>query len=281
MEHGDAAATGDAVESIFCINAGRSGSGYLTTLFKHVAGCRALHEPSPRCDGPAMRAYLLGNPEPMREPVREKVAKIHDVRREHDLYVETSHHFIKGFGWLLPEHLSESKMGVIILTRDKAKVAASLFRLGVFPLMSSGRRLVITPDAAGPLVAPPRRLLPARLTYSLFRLLKLPFRGGRVYARLGLPKPRVADFIVRYELDCLEWYVDEVLARARAYQERFPGVRYFETTVEALNDPREVERMLAHFGCTALPTITDVVGAPANLKEEREYDEAWHGRRRG
>lgn len=138
---------------IFCINTGRSGSDYLSKIFDHVSGCQSFHEPNPICNGQVMYRYALGELEPMRKAVREKVEAI-KKKGESLLYVEINHCFIKGFGWFIPQYFPEENIGVIFLKRERSKIAESLMRVGASPLDKLGRKWISTPEMKEPLVPP-------------------------------------------------------------------------------------------------------------------------------
>lgn len=257
----------ERIEYLFSINTGRSGSDYLGSILNHVVGCHALHEPEPIGNGAVMRRYLRGEHGPMRELTQRKVKAIEQQNRDGQVYAETNHCFIKGFGWFLPEYLPQEKIGVIVLKREKAKIAKSLLRVGCSPLVSGGRDWISTPEIASPRVPPPRRLGSHRVAYQVARVIKFPFRAldFLVYKlcskRLGYPK-----WLTNYELECLEWYVQETYARAEVFKQTYPKIRYVEVSIEDLNSLESVQAMLRQFGLEGEPTLKDVVGKPTNLK---------------
>jgi hypothetical protein len=196
-----------------------------------------------------------------------KVAAIEEVRKGSDCtYVETNHCFIKGFGWYLPGLLGQERMGVIVLTRHRDAVARSVLRIGCSPLVPWGREWLITPDVTDPLVPPPGHASSARLVYELFRLLKLPFRGVRYYGALRLRPPRTPKLIYDYELRCVQWYIDETMALADAYQRTFPCIRYLHVDLEELNEPAGVRRVLDHFGLEENDRMPQAVGHATNVR---------------
>ncbi len=212
-----------------------------------------------------MREFLARKPEAMRRLTQEKVRKIEEIIRNGDTYVETNHCFIKGFGWFIPEYLPEDEIGVIILTRAKQSIAKSLLRIGCSPIGPWGREWVITPGINDPLVPPPGRFLSARSTYIIYRILMLGFRGRRFYRALNLRPPCGPHWMSRYELDCLEWYVQETLALAKVYQERFRDIRCMQVSLGELNTFQGFKNVLNYFGCTERSTIHEVIGEPTNL----------------
>jgi hypothetical protein len=258
------------INYIFSVNAGRSGSHYLHVLLQHAEGCCSFHEAPPRCNGSEMRDFLSGRPERMIKLVHAKVDQINARRKDpYHIYAETSHHFIKGFGWILPRYLPEEQIGVIVLRRDHDKTAASLMRIGCSPLTDHGRNWIMTPEIAHPLVKPPSQLGSPRTTYAAFRTIDCYLRiANRVLRRVvsrAVPRPQ---FIVDYEWDCVRWYIDETYRRAESYRKKFPRMRYLDITLEELNEYNTVLKMLDHFGLAAKPSLAEVVGKPTNLKED-------------
>lgn len=163
---------------IFCVNPGRSGSHYLSKLFAHVENCQAFHEPDPIGNGEVIQQFLKGDDLSARQVAEQKADFIKKNAPADTVYVETNHCFIKGFGWFLPDILSADKIGIIILTRNKAQVVNSTYRIGCRPLHESGRRWLLTPDLGRTLKDPPTKFgLSASLTYKLFKMLNYPFSG--------------------------------------------------------------------------------------------------------
>ncbi len=258
------------IQYIFSINTGRSGSDYLAKVFGHAVGCRAFHEPDPVGNGEEMRRFALGDPEPMRRLTRKKVEAIREAKGDHPVYAETNHCFIKGFGWFLPEFIPQERIGIVILNREKAKIAESYLRIGCSPLTQRGRDWITTPDAVPPLAPPPRRLMPPRATYRCARVTKLALLKVKSIARKTLrkelPDPRL---VVNYELECLQWYVKRTRAQAEIFKRQFPRIRFFEARTEDLNSLELVQDMFAHFGFRAKESLAEVVGKPTNRKPWR------------
>jgi len=263
---------GTKLDYIFCISTGRSGSDYLSSVFSHVEGCGAYHEAPPVTYGYTMQRYLANDERAMQVIAAQKLRRIHELKSACDVYVETNHCFIKGFGWLLLEALPQERVGVVILKRDRQKIAESYFRIGCTPLTKLGREWIMLPTAHAPLVAPPRRgPLSAKATFHLFNLLKYPFKQDRFFRRWNLPKPTTPAFIANYELDCLKWYVDETAARTEAFMRKFPKVAYYPVEIDELNTLEGVGKMLDFFGCQAKETMAEVVGTPTNQKSKRQF----------
>lgn len=252
-----------AIEYIFSINTGRSGSDYLANIFRHVADCCSFHEPQPICNGREMRLFLKGIASPMERLTHIKLAMIHRAKRSSRLYFESNHCFIKGYGWFLPKLIPQHKIGVIILKREKTKVAASLQRIGCSPLDRFGRDWICTPEMKSPLVSPPH----SRISYRTARFMKELLSVARFCLPPSLRrKSSYPQWLSQYEWDTLCWYVDETFAQAEVYKSQYPEIRYYETTIEELNSLSSVHRMLTYFGYTGAALLKDVVGKPTNLK---------------
>jgi hypothetical protein len=206
----------------------------------------------------------------MRKLTQEKVEVIEKAKRNYQVYVETNHCFIKGFGWFIPQYLPEDKIGVIILKREKYQIAESLLRIGCSPLVRFGRDWIITPDIKNPLVTLPKKLFSPRATYQYTRLLKFLLRSNRYLVRkvfrqeLQYPK-----WLINYEMECLKWYVEETYAKVEAFKQRYPRIKYYEVNIEDLNSHESVQQMLAYFGCSGKESLSDVVGKPTNLKPSK------------
>ena len=215
-----------------------------------------------------MRSYSQGYPAPMKRIAERKVKIIKELKGDHKFYFESNHCFIKGFGWFIPNCLPQDSIGVIILKRDKPKIAESLLRIGCSPLNEMGRDWISIPDMKNPLVAPPRLLIGPWLTYQCARFVKsYGIRPVSFFIRKIFKKYSCYPGWLRaYELNCLKWYVEETNAKAEAFMRQYPKIKYYETDIENLNSTELVQQMLEHFGCKAKESLADVVGRPTNLK---------------
>lgn len=213
---------------IFSINPGRCGSHYLSELLKCAAGCHADHEPEPRLTGQEMRDFNNGDDGPMRALMPRKLAAIEKAANGR-VYVETSHFFIMGFGWLLPEYLKEEEMAVIILARDPVKVGESWHRINRVPGTEKARSSVLHPGGARNLSLPPTKASP---------------------------------------LDLCIWHAREVYLRAEEYQRRFPGMTFVRVSLEDLNDLGKVTQVFDACGLQATAKLARVAGVATNLKKK-------------
>lgn len=211
-----------------------------------------------------MRRYLQGHLKPMEKVARKKAEIIQEKKRDCQVYFESNHCFIKGFGWFLPQYFPEDRIGVVILKREKAKIAASHLRIACTPLTPSGRHWITTPDIKNPLVEPPT----TPIIYQCARFVKFLLRGGRFLTRkIFQTEFQYPQWLTNYELKCLNWYIDETYAKAEAFKNQYPGIKYYEVNVEDLNSLEAVQRMLTYFGCTGKKeSLKKILGTPTNLK---------------
>jgi hypothetical protein len=239
------------IKYLFSINTGRSGSKYVQQLLTHVWGCASFHEPVPIGNGKPMRLFLAGNPQPMRALVLKKLERIQETVSHSEIYAETNHAFIKGFGWLLPEYLPPSQMGVIVLTRKKQAIIKSMASIQSTPLRPGAENWLMTPDMANPLVSPPKHFLSAKFDYRLLKTIATLFAE--------YPKRLAA-----YELECIEWYIQETQARGELYQQTWRDITYYSVDVEELNTMSGVMRLLDFFGLEADNSLEQSIGQPMN-----------------
>ncbi|KAG1670745.1 hypothetical protein FOA52_013972 [Chlamydomonas sp. UWO 241] len=217
------------VNYIFCFNTGRSGSEYLYKVFAAVPDVVARHEAFPIMCGEMMHQFNEGNKGPMREAMPAKLEQIKRTGRG-KVYVETNHTFGKGFGLLLPEHIPQEQIGVVILNRGAAATAASLLRCGDVPGRNwLSRAFYLRPGQARNMTQPPKGASPLQLC---------------------------------------RWYVDEMMVHRLAdFQQRFPRITYVTASLDQLNDVDFVQGMLSAFGLEATPVqLSGVVGVHANTR---------------
>jgi len=200
----------------------------LKNLFDHVSNCIAYHEPSPIGNGKAMRLYSKGHSEAIEEISRLKINKIRYIMQNNNYhtYVETNHCFIKGFGFFISNYISEEKIGVIIIKRDQTKIAKSLLRISCSPLTPDGRKWIITPTLKEPQIAPPAVLIFPKITFYIAYFLKFIFRCARfVIRKLFKKELQTPTFLSKYELDCLNWYLEETTERGKNFKKKFPNMK--------------------------------------------------------
>ena len=258
------------IKYIFCVNTGRSGSNYLYTLFKHANDAISMHEMKPIGHSEEMRQFFKDNITPMQELTKKRLKKIRELSTNNETFIETSHMFIKGFGWFLAEEIPNHEIGVIILTREKAKIVSSFNRMNSVALSQRGRNWIITPDIKSPLVPPPSLLGFHQTSYFIMKFLKKCETRAqnlikRIFPNINFLESR---FFKHYNLKCLEWYVEETKALGEKFQLKHPNIRYYNVDVKDLNDIEKVKSMFHHFGLTYQEEITQHIGKPTNLKEK-------------
>ncbi|WP_457755126.1 hypothetical protein [Thermovibrio ammonificans] len=113
---------------IFTVTTGRSGTALLSALLSLVPGVASLHEPDPNF-ALVMRRAQTNRALALKFMAYEKLVAVAGFKEP--VYCETSHLFCKGFFeptldlGILPE--------LILLKRDRRKVAKSLFELNTIP----------------------------------------------------------------------------------------------------------------------------------------------------
>jgi len=107
---------------IFCLTSGRTGTKYLSYLFKNnIVNCVSKHEPRPTMFGKPIYWYQTGQKDKIKQLFQKKLEKINSYNI--DLYVETNHAFLKSFSDVSMEFFSDMKL--IHLIRNPLKVAKS------------------------------------------------------------------------------------------------------------------------------------------------------------
>ncbi|MDH7517684.1 MAG: hypothetical protein QHH19_05010 [Candidatus Thermoplasmatota archaeon] len=107
---------------IFCLTTARSGTEYLTYLFRNnIKNCVSKHEPIPTMFGKPIYWYYEGKTDEIRKVFKKKVEKIYGYNTK--VYVETNHAFLLSFSDVAMEFFPEMKL--IHLIRDPLKMAKS------------------------------------------------------------------------------------------------------------------------------------------------------------
>lgn len=246
------------IKYLFCINTGRSGSNYLGNMLKHCSGVYSTHEPEPVLNGKPMRNYLLGKPDQMKKLIPLKIDQIQSHLKDAQVYFESSHMFIKGFGWLLPEHIPHEEIGVVILKRDAIKIRDSFFRIRTSPLNKLGRQWLMPIGMKNSICKPKSNYL-KEIAWLYFLESKL---------NKSLFKINKSQSIENAEKEALEWYIKETHAQAEEFKKTFPNITYFETTTEKLNDVKEYENIFRAFNLNFEPesSFFEKLGVRTNLK---------------
>ncbi|WP_153231790.1 hypothetical protein [Algoriphagus machipongonensis] len=213
-------------------------------------------------NGKEMMEFLKGKNEGLVKLMPQKIKSIHENLGVNECYVETSHLFIKGFGWMIPEYIPQEEIGVIVLKREKQKVIESLYRIHTTPLSYHGRMWVMFPSMKNAINKINNlNLIKYRFLYLLNRLIRTgynPFRKLRIEKKL-FPK---------YEKELTEWYINETYAQGELFIKKFPKIKVYNTNVENLNKVEEFEKMFDFFNLNfrPKPSFFEVINKKTNLK---------------
>jgi len=88
----------------------------------------ARHEMLPPGNGPAMRSFLRGNHDAIRDVAVKHAGYAKEADAEGLVYAETNHLFIKGFGWHMPEIASLSRPAVSRIACCTTSIAVYTWR---------------------------------------------------------------------------------------------------------------------------------------------------------
>lgn len=251
-----------SVKYIFCISTGRSGTAYLSKLLGQLKDCNAYHEQKPILHNKAMREYMNGDKSMIRETIQSKIYRIKNCNTS--LYVDTSHVFIKSFGWEIPHHFSQDEIGVIILKRNKEEVVSSTQRIHSGPFTYLGRKWILSPYKKALINTPVNYYV-----YHFYRyLLKLYWLFKREKNTIAKSYPK---FFEDKSFKLIEWYYDEVYALGEEYQNKFPKINYVTIDLEELNFVEGFEKIVQSFDLAKFYEKEDleaVIGEATNLKKE-------------
>ena len=250
------------IKYIFCISTGRCGTDYLKSLLSQLDNCNAFHEQKPLLHHKVMRTYRNGDTTLMQQLFPKKLARI--TKDPSKLYVDTSHIFIKSFGWELPSAIPEEEIGVIVLKRNKQDVINSTHRVHSGPFTYLGRKWILVPYKNA-LCKPPLH----RYVYRIYRnALKL------YWMLLGETESTVKTYPAFFEKlskKLIDWYYDETYALGDRFKKTFPNVTYVDVALEEINSLEGVARMVKAFGLESRydsEKMIPLLGKARNLKKE-------------
>jgi len=250
------------IKFIFCISTGRCGTDYLKSLFNQLDNCSAYHEQKPVLHNQLMRFYLNGDKKPLQKELKYKLQRI--LSNPSKIYVDTTHLFIKGFGWELPKYISQNEIGVIVLKRSKEDVVHSTHRVQSGPFTYLGRKWILVPYK-NYLIRPPI----SYSTYTLYRyILKLYwlFKGEYRSKVKSYPK-----FFERKSKLLLNWYYEETYALGEKYKSTFPDINYIDISLEEINTKSGFKKIIKKFKLEEhadFDAIEPFIGKARNLKNQ-------------
>ena len=229
------------VKYIFCINTGRSGSHYLATILNNCNNIKSYHEPAPIMNGEVMIEYLKGNKKPIRPLLDKKIEFIKKTINKDDVYIETNHTFIKGFGWEIVNKLPKSQLAVIWLKRDLKDIVESFYRIDNTPLNHNGLIWMFNPLMKH---LETKISLKFKLRYKILFFLNRFLKSKYNKSFFKFKKPF---FFVAQEKKYLKWYVQETDLQAERFKEKFPDIKFFELNTRQLNKPEVYKAMFDFF----------------------------------
>ena len=199
---------------IFTISPGRAGSEYLATLLNTAQNVSAYHEPLPRMNG----GYLeMAMNRPLSESYRKRRIKLLGINRtlsrldKNNIYVETSHMFIKSFYDVVLDYYENVE--VIVLRRPLHKVLKSFIEMGFFSdINPASPRWMHTPGSANSAAEP--------------------------------LKP--VGEMDQYE-KCLAYLLD-IEALAQAFSVNYPHIKTHDTTLETITDIEGAKHLFQDLG---------------------------------
>ncbi|EPC03559.1 hypothetical protein L861_18665 [Litchfieldella anticariensis FP35 = DSM 16096] len=146
---------------IFTVTHGRTGTTFLTEVFKIFEDTSSLHEPEPNYAN--VFPSVKEDPERAVSFLEEKIEYINGCSENH--YVETSNVFGKGF--LIPLLRLGIMPGLLFLNRNFRKTASSLYERGSTPMRTQrGRHFSADPRVPGSLpIYEPESLTDYQLCY--------------------------------------------------------------------------------------------------------------------
>lgn len=250
-----------SIKYIFCISTGRSGTAYLSKLLSTLDNCSAYHEQKPVLHDKMMRDYLNGNDVLLKKGIVEKLENIR--KNKHTIYADTSHIFVKSFGWEIPNHISQEEIGVIVLKRNKEKVVESTHRVHSGPFTYLGKKWILTPYKNA-VVKPPINYYVFQFYRYLLKLYWL-FTGETQSITKTYPK-----FFRNKSLTLINWYYDEIYALGNKFKKTFPKITYVDVNLEDLNTHEGFENIIHAFKLEAYynkESVKDVIGKATNLKQ--------------
>jgi hypothetical protein len=208
-----------------------------------------------------MRDYLEGNKLPLQEQMPMKLEKINANKSL--IYADTTHIFIKGFGWEIPKYIPQEEIGIIILKRDKNKVAESTHRVHSGPFNELGRDWIIFPHRHS-VTRPPVSIL----EYKFLRLLLRAY--WKYTSRKGNKEKKYPPFFKAKSIELIKWYYSETYALGEKYKKTFPKITTVDVDLDEINTYNGFEKIVNAFDLTpyySRERLAGIIGKPLNLKE--------------
>lgn len=248
------------IRYIFCISTGRCGTKYLQELFSTLDNCHAFHEQKPLLHHQIMRAYLNGKVQPLQSEMPMKVERIQETSSK--LYVDTTHIYIKSFGWELPKYLPEQEIGVVVLKRKKEEVIKSTLRVGSGPFSFLGRKWILYPYRKA-VIKPP-------ISRQLFWCIRVYLKIKSTFiATFGLVEREHPKWLEKLSVKLVDWYYEETYALGEQYKVKYPKIKYVHISLDEINTKEGFEKIVDGFGLWSYynpESLQNILGERKNLK---------------
>lgn len=209
---------------IFFISTGRCGTGLFSKVLNIKDDITSFHEHKPILNGNEMAEFLNGNSSSLNSKIYLKKNSI--AKCKSDYYADTSHIFIKSWGWFLDEIISDnSKVYVVILKREKKSVIDSFSKIHESGLSESGKKWLFT--------------VPKSKIYSNFKSKKIKITKIKLakqilkfknflYRNKLIKHIKFGKFLKSAHFDSLDFHYEETYAMAKEYQIQKANFNYFE-----------------------------------------------------
>lgn len=230
---------------IFSINTGRSGSSYIASLMKGFQGINSYHEPNPSLCGEPMKGYQLGKKDALVSLLQEKIDKINNTLEQGQVYFESNHYFIKGFGWEIMDKFPEEEVGIIILKRNDEEIIKSFYAIGVSVLGNGAVMHLIHPFSVH--ASQPFSNNPISFKIKLF-LMRLCVILYNTPYYLGLQKRKSFKIFKHFQYKYLRWYLEEYEHLKQKFIEKYPDLVYLEIDINKMDQDEIIESIREKFG---------------------------------
>ena len=242
---------------VFSINAGRSGSAYLSRLLNLHPEVNAGHERSPVMATSVLRQAkqkgLAATYEARKALKIPAIRRILNQTRPAKVYAETSHLFAKTFSHLVMDSFPECRIDVIVLRRDFMEIACSFYVHGWGKIHQDW------------LIEPWSRLA---------TLESIPNHTSTTTTKEAAQ-----------EADLIFWYIYDTAAKAHAFSHQYEYTRYYPQLqlhtywLEQLQTAPEVNELFRRLGLeplskeklSAATAADSVIGHAANTKQQRGH----------
>jgi hypothetical protein len=224
---------------VFFISTGRCGTGLFSEILNIKDNITAYHEHKPVLNGPEMFNFLKGDSSFLKSRLTEKKKAIKNCDTE--FYVDTSHIFIKSWGWFLKDIIpSNSEVFIVILRRNKESVIDSFSKIHQSGLSESGRNWLFTISKKNILS-----------NYEHKKVLRFKIKIAIVYLKINnfLFKKNIKKEIVFNKFmknahhESLDFHYDETYAMAKKYKQSQKYFNYFDFNFDTMLNKEGIAKL--------------------------------------